>query len=286
MPCVKSAFMNMRDELIKIAKQDLYTSKILHKHRLYSQAIFYFQQSVEKQSKSLGLLLGNIEEKELSKGIWHHTVKIFEKDAQKQLITYQKFKQLLDTFPMIESAGAHKQFKIKTEIKRTERLLQDFQQMKEKHNKLVFLSSEKIKQTVVELNKLKTELKQQSILKLNEKQLLELKQELLKYYSILKKLNPVRFEEIKQTINKLDIRTVTKLMHAYLAVLSLVLVTYATSLCLASITFPHSILPRYPQEELTPLKVYTRKLPIVRWLPKLIDLQKEAISGVIRLSKM
>ena len=40
---------------------------------------------------------------------------------------------------------------------------------------------------------------------------------------------------------------------------------------LAVITLPHSIITRYPLKDLTPVKIYTIKLPIVRMLPKLCE---------------
>jgi HEPN domain-containing protein len=45
--------MKMDEELLMIAKKDLQASRVLFDNRLYPQAIFFFQQSVEKANKSL-----------------------------------------------------------------------------------------------------------------------------------------------------------------------------------------------------------------------------------------
>ena len=41
--------MNMDEELLKIAEKDLHASQVLYDNGLYSQAVFSFQQSVEKE---------------------------------------------------------------------------------------------------------------------------------------------------------------------------------------------------------------------------------------------
>ena len=50
--------MNMKMELFAIAKMDLEASNVLYDNELYPQAIFYFQQSVEKANKALVLIAG------------------------------------------------------------------------------------------------------------------------------------------------------------------------------------------------------------------------------------
>jgi HEPN domain-containing protein len=41
------------NSLLKIAKSDLRASKLLYKEKLYSQSIYFFQQSIEKSNKVL-----------------------------------------------------------------------------------------------------------------------------------------------------------------------------------------------------------------------------------------
>lgn len=47
---------------MEISKMDLAAAKCLYKSGLYSQAVFYLQQSVEKAAKSFGLLTGTVKE--------------------------------------------------------------------------------------------------------------------------------------------------------------------------------------------------------------------------------
>lgn len=64
--------------LLKISRNDLISSRLLVNNRLYPQSLFFLQQSVEKATKSIGLILGIIEEKDLCKTIGHKSMKIFE----------------------------------------------------------------------------------------------------------------------------------------------------------------------------------------------------------------
>ena len=66
------------EDLIKIAETDIRASKILYDNKLYTQALFYFQQSVEKVSKYIGLQMACISES-LLKNISHDPTKLFAK---------------------------------------------------------------------------------------------------------------------------------------------------------------------------------------------------------------
>lgn len=46
---------------------------------------------------------------------------------------------------------------------------------------------------------------------------------------------------------------------------------------LAVITLPHSVITRYPQNEFYPTKIYTRRLAIVRNLPRLFKVQSKTL---------
>ncbi|MCD6371860.1 MAG: HEPN domain-containing protein, partial [Candidatus Aenigmarchaeota archaeon] len=69
--------MRIEKELLEIAKKDLESAKILYKNNLYPQAVFFFQQSVEKANKALGLMLKLVKEDELKNYIRHKPIKIY-----------------------------------------------------------------------------------------------------------------------------------------------------------------------------------------------------------------
>ena len=64
--------------LIKIANNDLISSKILYKKKLYPQSLFLLQQSIEKSYKAVGLLTRQINIDDL-KDVGHDFIKMLKK---------------------------------------------------------------------------------------------------------------------------------------------------------------------------------------------------------------
>ena len=63
--------------LLKIAHKDLEASRILFREKLYSQAVFFLQQSVEKAAKAMGLREGWVSKEQLKHNIGHRAWKVF-----------------------------------------------------------------------------------------------------------------------------------------------------------------------------------------------------------------
>lgn len=75
------------EQYLKLAKEDLETAQLLYKGKKYSNALYHYHQSVEKASKSIGLSIGGISEKQLTE-ISHEPIKVFKfllKHVEKQL---------------------------------------------------------------------------------------------------------------------------------------------------------------------------------------------------------
>jgi hypothetical protein len=70
--------MNESLTLLEIAFEDLDASRTLLKNYHYPQALFYFQQAVEKATKSLGLHAGVFSKEQLHRKIGHETLKVFK----------------------------------------------------------------------------------------------------------------------------------------------------------------------------------------------------------------
>jgi uncharacterized protein (UPF0332 family) len=67
----------MEAVLLKIARKDLEASRILFREKLYSQAVFFLQQSVEKAAKAMGLREGWVSKEQLKHNIGHRAWKVF-----------------------------------------------------------------------------------------------------------------------------------------------------------------------------------------------------------------
>ena len=75
--------MTILSTLLEISKEDLEASRLLYKNNMFPHSIFYFQQSLEKLIKHLGITNEVINPEELHKEIGHKAEIIFKKLAQR-----------------------------------------------------------------------------------------------------------------------------------------------------------------------------------------------------------
>jgi hypothetical protein len=66
------------------------------------ESTFYFQQSVEKTVKSLGLVMNIISENDLRREIGHNPVKIFDKIFRRLDLTIKQFEEQIHKYPELE----------------------------------------------------------------------------------------------------------------------------------------------------------------------------------------
>ena len=90
--------MNEALTILEIAFEDLEASKLLLQNNHYPQSIFYFQQAVEKTTKSIGLSQGFLKKEDLQIKIRHNTLKIFKKAIEFASIPDEILKNLSDDF--------------------------------------------------------------------------------------------------------------------------------------------------------------------------------------------
>ena len=76
--------MKLSTSYYDIAVVDIKASKILFGNKLYSQSVFYFQQSVEKANKAFAILTEIISEEEAKFDRDHNTNKIYKRIIDKQ----------------------------------------------------------------------------------------------------------------------------------------------------------------------------------------------------------
>lgn len=93
-------------EFLNIAKQDLVAAKILYRNELYPEALFFFQQSIEKSYKSYHLFseIGNTNTVDSTTSlsiikIGHTPTKILERQASDMESRLKEIKRIVDTVP-------------------------------------------------------------------------------------------------------------------------------------------------------------------------------------------
>jgi len=88
-------------QLLNIAKGDLKASKSLYLSKLYSQALFYYQQSVEKSFKTMFYSMGLLSYKEMVKDISHNPLNIFVLIKKREKGSIVNLDKLYSKFPEI-----------------------------------------------------------------------------------------------------------------------------------------------------------------------------------------
>ena len=73
LPIPKSATAKVAFDFAVIAKKDFLAAKILYREKLYAQAVYALQQSVEKSAKAFGLMLGILKINEV-RSVSHRSV--------------------------------------------------------------------------------------------------------------------------------------------------------------------------------------------------------------------
>ena len=273
--------MNMDEELLKIAGKDLHASQVLYENRLYSQAVFSFQQSVEKANKAFALITNQATEKELRKDIGHFAVRIYLKPIEQQKRKYEHFDKHLSEIPELRNTNLLKGFNVRRDIRQFEHFLSYLQELEKNKNDSIYLSSWEIRRFLkeIESSKKDTEKCIQNIskFKITERTLNETKKNVLEMYNVFKNYNPIKVEEEINNLENIDIKQLEISIKKYVKLLCSISSISASLITLAIITLPHSSITRYPINDLSPVKIYNKKLPIVKKLPDLIDAQDIAL---------
>lgn len=273
--------MKIDEELLMIAKKDLQASRVLFDNRLYPQAIFFFQQSVEKANKAFALVTNQVTEKELLFDIGHVPTRIYKKAIKQQQIKYEQFDQHLTIVPELKEVNILKNINVQKVIKNFEDFLEFLEYIdKERHNS-IYMSAGDIRRYLKEIESSKKDVRDNlneiSKFKLNEVWE-ETKENIVEMYNVYLKYNPIQVRKEIENLEKLDVYEFENSIKIYLKFLLIIQCLSVSLLNLAIITLPHSINSRYPQNDLTPRIIYKKTLPIVRKLPELFGLQHDILN--------
>ncbi len=282
--------MKIDEELLKIAEKDLKASKILYEKRLFPQSIFYFQQSVEKANKVFALITNQITEKDLKNKIGHETINIYDKSLKHQKKEYKKIKESFSVLPELETIKLFQDFNIDEKLSDIDHYLSQIKQIKEDKRMLRFISVSDIRRFLREIQSSKKDIENEKInidsFEITNEIWNDMKEEIFEQLEFLSKYDLKEFEEAKNNLDGDEIRlSVEKLIKNLFEILSITLPLSTSLYYLAIISLPHSIITRYPLYKLTPRKIYNNKLPIVRKLPDLIEVQSNSLRDLKMLNE-
>ncbi|MCK5476364.1 MAG: HEPN domain-containing protein [Candidatus Aenigmarchaeota archaeon] len=267
------------EELLGVAERDLKATKVLYEKKLYPQAIFYFQQSVEKANKSFGLMLNIISEKDLLK-ISHNPTKIHVKDLCEQKKENREFNKTLENYPKLK--------KIKLLKNNDSKMLEtnlnksiEFWKNSIKSKKAINFSYADLKNIIIEIKNMK---KMKKVI-VKKEDWINIKKDINELFDVLSEYNADKdkLESERRKLNNFDFKpTKITILEPFFEFISL----YYTIIFLSAVTMHHSNCTRYPVDNKIPRKLYTKKLFIVKYLPDLIKLQYDSIKGIKRYNEL
>ena len=272
--------MNLAEEYLKIAKKDLKATKILHKNRLYSQALFYFAQSVEKANKGFALTSNKYSEKDML-NINHDATRIYRDNIIELKKRYENLLWNLNQLPEFKNTKFVKNLDIENIIKECEESLRKLAEIQKGKIDLIFISKREIRKILKEIGENDNEIEDAIInisnFTLTENEWEEHKKDLLKQFENPENNNLAPLLQKEMNVSGLNIQEVeTAIKKMYMQSFHWMSVSnYLYHLGI--ITLPHAVITRYPKDNLSPTKIYNQNLPVVRLLPDLIDQHSYAL---------
>jgi len=263
-------------ELLKIAKRDVKASSLLYGQKLYPQSYFYFQQATEKATKSYFLFLEIVNEKKVF-DVRHNLFKLHKKVLVQAQEHNKKALDMIGMYPFLQVAGLEKK-----KLTKRRNSIQDELSLfdKLKDYDLINISSKNIQFFLDNLESLNVK-----AIKMPE----DLSLTIENYFRLLlDDINKYNSEEAIQMAKALEDSLTdpewTNFIHdhfkeAIRAVLDSIFI-YSTLFFTSFLTIQHSSISRYPNNEnpaITPLEIYSKKLPLVKWQPDFLENLKRAI---------
>lgn len=252
--------MNTNQVFLDIAKQDLESARNLFEKRLYSQAIFYLEQAVEKATKSLGLYQNIISEDELE-DIGHESIEIYVMVIKGLKSKVIRFSERIKQFPKLKHVTLIKEYE-NLDLEKFTKIVDGFEAgLKEQIRQL---SDEELDKLLSELAKIEREIE---ALRTIEKDELENLKQLYQGVAdaILEKHLEFR-EKVEKELSKFGLLTpeaIEKLITSL--TIPRVICNYFL-MFLSAILSPHVTSSRYPYPKRghNPLVVYSPEHPLIK----------------------
>ena len=263
-------------KLIKIAEEDLESSKILFENRKYSNSVSDFQQSVEKSNKALFLLNEVLKSQELRKRVNHFPSKKHLEDIRTNLKKASNLKEAIENNPKLKEIPMIKKLDLGDFQKKAieaEKIISNVSN----EGKIYSDNLEILDQNLLEMERILVHAENFEAKKLDKITEEELASE---WISNVKAFSKMKREE-GIGISEEEEREALEVSGEFLRHLALrnaqSMVYEGTSHAINSVLNffiePHFNFLRYPDKK-NPLEYYTLENPLVKRLTKLIDIQR------------
>jgi len=283
--------MKISENLFKIARKDLEAAKCLYEKELYLQAVFYFQQSVEKANKSWALALDIIKEEEVT-SVRHDPFKIYIKSLLEQkkrlemnIETIKKVPELKKT-KFMSNLDFEEYYKgvaeLLTEVEKYYKVKGDsIREIKfsGELSEYAFIPEGVIRSILDQLNELELlEIYQKEI---SEKDFIKHKESFIEFLDAFRPRNPKKIDELKEDVEKsFTLELQKEIINELFQSFSIKNFRYVCSslYLLSLIMLPHAIVTRYPVNNHDPLKFYNKNLPLIQLFDDMVKIMEKTLS--------
>ena len=270
---------------LDIGKQDLKAARCLYDRRLYAQAIFYFQQSVEKTVKAVALAGSVFQADDLKDKVRHNPLKVDKRVLTELYDKASKASQLFVLAPQLRETRLFRGIDMEGFVSDIQDLLQHLEALF--RERPTFVEEDELDRLLADLTEME-QLSQRArsevpSIQFTDDEIEEFRETIGELCATLEPLMPEPFDP--KELDAFDIRMLEEPMKkAIVTMLDVALVSQSLTY-LGILTFPHAEKTRYPEQGFNPLKFYNKALPIVQRLPECLGILERTFERIDYLLK-
>jgi len=262
------------NKLLEISEDDLKSAEVLYKEKLYPQAVFFLQQSVEKASKAWGVISEAIpkSDKKIRKKVGHDSAKVILLKASKQKEMYDLAKKMSEYL----NSGTKEEYD--ETLSYLEKKINKIKKYREEGINLS--TDDNLKQIIEGTEKKVMELSKYNItISLTDEKAEVIIKNLKESFKLMEKKLGLSENQSISFINLNKEGLINLIRHDFFENKITNLIEYIISF-LSIIIDPHESKSRYPDNNFSSKELYTSKIPLIQEFPHLIIMQKLLIEFI------
>ncbi|MDD4255183.1 MAG: HEPN domain-containing protein [Methanofollis sp.] len=277
--------------LLAMAADDLEASTELYAQAHYPQAIFLFQQAVEKATKSFGMHFAGMTEAEArsSRKVGHLSVRVFERSAEKIEKEMIVVKEAATTLPEMKQIIEITGFNITPLVDGIHGVVTNLNELSNNHKQYLDLSKEDltdifryVQENEDQIARIHNMIQKNKLPKADD--LLTLRKNAHATLEPICAAYPEQRANLEKGVEDfMNLFTQKKFWKEVIEPVCEFGGAMISLFCLSFVMQPHAIAARYPEEDFDPLEFYTSERPLIQALPSLYHIADRSIDRLRRL---
>lgn len=268
--------MSFAEILFEIARTDLEAARCLFEKEHYPQAVFYLQQSVEKATKSWGIVSDIIKEGDVKK-VGHDPLNVYMEPIKEQKELLERVIGTIEKDEKLENLTVVKKF----DVKKVLQVTADTSTMIESSNKgskeIPHSQEGLIRLTMKDLEMLESQ-EHLKLLRVPIEDFYEIADDYAELLEMCQELN-LKNEFLKELLEKLvTLRLMRDMDRIVRPPIKDATYVEFSLFYLSLIMLPHAIITRYPFTNHDPLEFYNKNLPLIQLFDELAEIMEKTLS--------